>query len=150
MNSVQKSGFVPVKEFPDYEMNREGVVRKIGGPQLTVLYSSTGRPYVAFRKARKNRSRSINVLLVENFGPGAAEAVGMPEPDMNRVKTQRELARRPRSGKSLGQDARIGITSTCHGCKKPCINYYCDECWIEKRGFGMDDTSRTHADLYGN
>jgi hypothetical protein len=143
------SRFFPVKDFPGYEIDKAGVVRHVGGKELTVHTSSGRKDFVSLRFGKKYRHRSINVLLRETFGHGAATAAGYEEPDMKRVQIQRDLAKRPRSGKSLGQDAYVGPTRECHDCGKPTNNYRCDECWRKVRGFGMDGAVEYHTDLYG-
>lgn len=144
-----ESRFEPITDFPGYEINREGDVRKVSGQLLTVRHTSSGKPFFSLRYGRQYRSRSVNVLLFETFGPGAATAAGHPEPDMNRVKAQRKLAQRPRSGRSLGDDYRPGPTRRCHDCGKPTSNYRCNECWEKIRGFGQEAASEYHTDLYG-
>lgn len=130
-----EASFKPIPDFPAYQINREGSVRDNAGRVLTVKLTSGGKPFVSLRDGKQYRSRSINVLLFETFGPGAATAAGHAEPDMKRVMAQRDLAHRPRSGKSLGDDARPGPSRKCHDCGKPTSNYRCDECWRKVRGF---------------
>ena len=141
MAKSSNSDFAVISEFSQYEISRSGVVRK-GDVEVSYRYAESGAAYVNLHNGERYRSRSINVLLVETFGEGAAAAAGYPEPDMKRVKMQRELANRPRSGKSLGKDARPPRHSRkCTTCGKPTNNYRCDVCWRKIRGFGMEGTA---------
>lgn len=125
-----------LNEFPGYFITKDGQVTH-GQSKVDVRYTRRGAAYVRIRdKKGKGRDRSLNVLLVETFGPGSAEAAGFPEPNMKRVAVQRDLAKRPRSGKSLGKDG-TGYrqkTRRCHDCRKPTNNYRCSECWAKIRG----------------
>lgn len=146
------SEYAIIKDFPDYEINRSGSVRRVDGVHMgtavTARYNAGGAEYVSLRQDGRLRQRCVNVLLVETFGAGAAGQAGYPEPDMRRVRIQRELAARPRSGKSLGRDARRRYSRRCHDCGKPTNNYRCNECWIRIRGFGMADAHEYHCDPY--
>ena len=147
MSKSSDSTFATIGEFPQYEINRSGVVRK-GDLEIKFKYAESGATYVNLHNGERYRSRSINVLLVETFGEGAAAAAGYPEPDMKRVKVQRELANRPRSGKSLGKDSGPPKYSRkCHDCGKPTNNYRCDACWRRIRGFGMEGTTAFNDEL---
>lgn len=146
------SEYTTITDFPDYEINRSGSVRRADGTCLgspvSPKYNTNDAEYVSLRRDGRTRQRCINVLLVETFGPGAAQQAGYPEPDMRRVQVQRELAERPRSGKSLGRDGYRKYTRRCHDCGKPTSNYRCEECWIRIRGFGASEAQNYHFDPY--
>jgi hypothetical protein len=136
--------FRGLAEFPDYEIRRDGLVRRqVDGAPVghNIQRQSSETVYVRLRKGNKYCCRCVNVLLRETFGPGAATAAGFPEPDMKRVAVQRKLAKRPRRGKSLGSDANPNRLRYCHDCGKPTSNWRCEDCWRKLRGFGFFESS---------
>lgn len=113
--------------LPGFEINRGGDVRRIGGgPLLTKLQGKrTSTPYVNAHTSRGFRTGSVNVLLEETFGPGAAEVAGLPKPDLERVRNSRKartVGRKPHGRR------------VCHDCGRPTNNYRCDRCWKIIRG----------------
>jgi len=127
--------FKCLAEFPEYEINRLGEVRRVsGGRSVTPRKKQgSGLLWVQLTQGGKQFGRTLSVLLVEAFGPGAAQAAGMAEPDMRRVQTSR--GRKPGSGRARG--GRV-----CR-CGKPTRggNYRCEECWKNVRGFGTSAAS---------
>lgn len=147
---MRPDAFTPIPEFPGYEIDRAGHVRRADSKGVLELqHRPSGSTFVNMRQGPgKWRSRSINVLLVETFGAGAAASAGLPEPDMGWIAKQRELCARPRSGKSLGGDATPHRkTRRCHDCGRPTNQYRCDRCWKKLRGFGFAEADDYHTGL---
>ena len=121
-----ESEFTPLPGYPGFEINRAGVVRDAQGNPL-FLYSK-GEENVPFYRLN-GRSRRVNGLLYEAFGPGAAVEAGWPEPGLK----QMAAARRPRPRR---EEASTGALRRCHDCGRPTVNYRCEACWRKQRGHG--------------
>ena len=125
-------------EFPEYEISRAGVVRRVGGRAVSArVKQGSGVQWVQLSRDYKQYGRTLSVLLVEAFGPGAAQAAGIKEPDMRRV------------GRSRGRVGRAKSTRVCHNCGRPTANFRCDECWRGIRGYGAAAAS-DHASPFDN
>lgn len=123
-----ESEFTPLPGYPGFEINRAGVVRDAQGNPL-FLYSR-GEGNVPFYRLN-GRSRRVNGLLYEAFGPGAAVEAGWPEPGLK----QMAAARRPRSRREV---VSTGALRRCHDCGRPTVNYRCEACWRKQRGYGWE------------
>lgn len=112
-------------EFPEYEINRKGVVRRVGGKTISArVKQGSGMQWVQLSRDYKQFGRTVSVLLVEAYGPGAAQAAGIKEPDMARVRRAR------------GRQGRAKSARVCTTCGKPTSNFRCDDCWRDIRGYG--------------
>ncbi len=127
--------FRRLTEFSEYEINRKGVVRRVGGKVVGArVKQGSGVLWVQLTRNYQPYGRTVSVLLVEAFGPGAAQAAGMQEPDMARVKRSRGRTHQGRARK----------VRTCTTCGKPTSNYRCEACWRGVRGFSFGEASN-HA-----
>jgi len=120
-------------EFPEYEISRAGVVRRVGGKAVSArVKQGSGVQWVQLSRNYKQYGRTLSVLLVEAFGPGAAEAAGIKEPDMARVRRSRRRQGRAKSDR------------VCHTCGEPTSDFNCRRCWLAIRGFDAAAAS-SHA-----
>lgn len=132
-----------ISYFPGLEINRQGAVRN----KETLAAVSSRKHYNSSHIdaiQREGRSSQINILLEEAFGPGAAEAAGFPQPDMEKVHAARERAENVRQGliapkAKTGLDAPTFGKRKCTDCGKPTTQYRCEKCWKKRRGFGFED-----------
>ncbi|MBU1002765.1 MAG: hypothetical protein KKE73_09605 [Proteobacteria bacterium] len=118
----------PVSHLPGHEINRQGDVRRIKD-QVLLKHNQGGFhkvPYVQGQTPDGPKAGTINVLLEEAFGEGAAEAAGFPRPDLSRVERGRAARQR---GKRDTKPKRV-----CHDCGRPTDNYRCSHCWKVIRG----------------
>ena len=112
-------GFVPVRGYPGYHINREGIGLGRSGQPLKVH-----RPeeHAGGSYAVGHTSVWIARLLELAFGAGAAVAAGYPAPKPKRQS--RTGVRRFGTGASL----------RCHDCGRPTNDYRCPACWARLRG----------------
>lgn len=104
------------------------MVRDAQGNPL-FLYSN-GEENVPFYRLN-GRSRRVNGLLYEAFGPGAAVEAGWPEPGLK----QMVAAQKPRPRR---EEVSTGALRRCHDCGRPTVNYRCEVCWRKRRGYGQE------------
>ena len=120
--------------LPGYEVNRSGDVRNVSTGHLVRARQESGRACPAVTATLANgqaRSAQLNMLLEETFGPGAAEAGGLPAPNMARALRARERIEQNR-GKPRG---RANGKRPCHDCGRPTNDYRCASCWEKLRGY---------------
>lgn len=122
-----QNSFVQIPSIPTHEINRKGEVRRISdgkeSPWRTKKHANQSMStYVWLQPAPrlKQVSRTLNVLLFEVFGEGAATAVGLPEPRNTSFRRAKE--KEP----SL-------YMRRCATCGRPTTNYRCTKCWSEIR-----------------
>ena len=120
--------FAPLPGYPGFEINRAGVVRDAQGNPL-FLYSKREENVPFYRL--NGRSRRVNGLLYEAFGPGAAGDAGWPEPGLK----QMAAAQKPRP---VREEVSAGALRRCHDCGRPTVNYRCEACWRKMRGYGQE------------
>ena len=119
--------FVQIPSIPSHEINRLGEVRRISDGKVSpwrVKHHSneSTSTYVWCQPAPKVKqvSRTLNVLLYEVFGEGAATAVGLPEPRKNTYRRAKD-------------EERSMYIRKCATCGRPTTNYRCSKCWSEIR-----------------
>lgn len=135
--------------IPGLEINRQGETRnKLTGKMIAHKEHPANPRIPVVQMCCLDgviRRSQINVLLEETFGPGAAEAAGLPAPDMEKVRKGRKYAEDRRLGvwqpKAKGKlDQPINGKRKCTDCGKPTHNYRCEKCWKKRRGFSFEDT----------
>ena len=90
---VAAEEWLPVEYLPGYEINRKGELRGRTGRRITPALERQGVPVYRVVIDGQRRGGSANAFLEEAFGTGAANAAGMPQPNMDVVLRARELAR---------------------------------------------------------
>lgn len=139
--------FAPIAHIPGFEISRAGVVRNAATKNIIKLRTHPDNDAILWFGAPYKGSGQINVLLVETFGPGAAEAAGFPEPDMRKVESSRKVTAERRDPSLPSKKVQNNPNKRkCASCGKPTVNYRCSKCWEKIRGFGLDDHRMT---VYG-
>lgn len=128
-------GFVPIPECPDYGINRMGVVRNPDGKEKERDPDKSGIPNILIN----GRHKRLNILLCLAFGPGAATAAGLPEPDAKRFgrRSDDKVAVNPHFSRNL--EKKQG--RCCHDCGRPTRDYRCPACWRKLRGFSAEEAA---------
>ncbi len=130
--------YVPIGRMPGYEINRYGQVRN-ARTKRPVKERQHPASFNIIYVACAGVSSQVNVLLEETFGPGAAQAAGLPPPDMDKVSKSR--ARAQQNGYVSRRESATGSRRHCATCKKPTTDYRCPACWIKVRGYAAADTA---------
>lgn len=122
----------PVPGIVGYEISRQGMVRNRRTHRVSKLSTHPGNPNIPCFKTRQ-----LNVLLEEAYGPGAAQVAGLPAPDMQRVARGRASTGKKEWAACVQDKAVLKRGQRrCTTCGKPTINYRCHACWRALRGFG--------------
>jgi len=122
--------------LPSLEINRCGEVRRIKDHyQMTLRTRPDGSavPFVQIQQGKETRTASINVLLEETFGFGAARAAGYPAPDMKRALTKRRGYQPEQPGSPRSIRKQCNKYRRCHDCGRPTTDYRCASCWAKIR-----------------
>lgn len=127
--------FVPIPECPGYAIDRMGVIRDPDGKEKERGTGKSGIPNILIN----GRHRRLNILLCLAFGPGAATAAGLPEPDSKRFarRSDDNIAVNPPFLRNL--EKKQG--RCCHDCGRPTRDYRCPACWRKLRGFSAEEAA---------
>ena len=134
--------FLPLAFLPGFEINRSGEVRNASTGNLVKHREHPANRHITCVQAKCSdgiqRSSQVNVLLEETFGPGAAQALGLPAPDWTKVRVSRERAEKRRAEPKEPKESTG--KRRCTDCDRATHNYRCERCWKKKRGYGFDDS----------
>jgi hypothetical protein len=132
MSCAVKEEFYVVPDMPFLEISRDGLVRYVKSQQVLIQHTKehhNGTVSVFIRficpERKRKRCKTINTMLVETYGRGAAAAAGYIEPRKKPKKTGLCLVKRQKQ-----QNANL---RSCTTCGKPTFNYRCQDCWAELR-----------------
>lgn len=122
--------FVQIPSIPTHEVNRKGVVRRSESKQKIPLRTkhhtdNSFSIYINYKANGKSRTKTLNVILVEVFGEGAARAIGLKEPRIRRPKRRKE---------NIAEPVVPVQMRSCTSCGQPTTDYRCSKCWAKIRG----------------